>query len=33
MFYFFDKTRKVKNKREKYPQVFDAFSTQLSITI
>lgn len=33
MFYFFDKTRKVKNKREKYPHVFDAFSTQLSITI
>lgn len=33
VFYFFDKIREVKNKREKYPQIFDTFSTQLSITI
>lgn len=33
MFYFFDKIRKVKNKRGKYPQIFDSFSTQLSTTI
>lgn len=27
VFYFFDKIREVKNKREKYPQIFDTLSS------